>query len=170
VDLSKFRPGDWLLAAGGLAMLILAQVLPWAELEGFGSGNNAFDYFFTGGIAWILVVAAGTIAVLLAVGAIAPGTTPWSLILLLGTGLATLLMLIRLILGPGDELGLDLNRGAGMWVAFIAAAVALWGAVMNFTKSGGRLSDLTDLDKLRRTFKVGKGGGSRSGPPRPPTP
>jgi hypothetical protein len=173
VDLSKFRPGDWLLAAGGLAMLIFGQVLKWAEVEGFGGVNNAFDYFFTGGIAWLLVVAAGTIAVLLAVGAIAPGTTPWSLILLLGTGLATLLMLIRLILGGGEEAGFDLGRGAGMWVAFIAAAVALWGAVMNFTTSGGRLSDLTDIDKLRRAFG-GKGGGSKTGsappPPPPPTP
>jgi hypothetical protein len=175
VDLSKFRPGDWLLAAGGLAMLIFGQVLKWAEVEGFGGVNNAFDYFFTGGIAWLLVVAAGTIAVLLAVGAIAPGTTPWPLILLLGTGLATLLMLIRLILGGGEEAGFDLDRGAGMWVAFVAAAVALAGAVMNFTASGGQLSDLTDLDKLRRSFNAGKGGGSRPGsapppPPPPPTP
>jgi hypothetical protein len=92
VDLSKLRPGDWLLVAGGVAMLIFGLALDWAKVDLGGvsaSGNNAFDYFFTGGIAWILVVAAAVIAVLLAIGAIVPGTTPWSLILLLMTGFAT---------------------------------------------------------------------------------
>ncbi len=127
---SMFRPGDWLLIVGGVAMLIFGLALDWAKVDLGGvsaSGNNAFDYFFTGGIAWILVVAAGVIAVLLAAGAIAPGTTPWALILLLMTGLATLLMLLRLIIGGGDEAGIDLDRGVGMWVAFLAAAIALGG-------------------------------------------
>jgi hypothetical protein len=166
---SKFKPGDWLLVAGGVAMLIFGLAIDWAEVEGV-SGNNAFDYFFTGGIAWLLVVAAGVIAVLLAVGAINPGTTPWPLLLLLGTGLATLLMLIRLIIGAGDEAGFDLDRGAGMYIAFIAAAIAFAGAVMNYTSSGGRLSDLTDMDKMRGAFKGSGGGGSTSAPPPPPPP
>ena len=102
-------------------MLFFGLALSWAEVEGSGV-NNAFDYFFTGGIAWLLVVAAGAITVLLAVGAIMPGTSPWSLILLVMTGIAALLMLLRVILGAGEELGFDLGRGAGMWVAFIAAA------------------------------------------------
>jgi hypothetical protein len=166
---SKFKPGDWLLVAGGVAMLIFGLAVDWAEVEGV-SGNNAFDYFFTGGIAWLLVVAAGVIAVLLAVGAINPGMTPWPLLLLLGTGLATLLMLIRLIIGAGDEAGFDLDRGAGMWIAFIAAAIAFAGAVMNYTQSGGKLSDLTDMDKMRGAFKGVGGGGSTSTPPPPPPP
>jgi hypothetical protein len=173
VNFSKFRPGAWLLVVGGVAMLIFGLALDWATAD-FGElsvgGNRAFDYFFTGGLAWILVVAAGTIAVLLAVDAIPPGTTPWSLVLLVMTGLATLLMLLRLILGAGDvqtlngtEVGLD--RGIGMWVAFLAAAIALGGAVMNFTQSGGKLSDLTDMDKMRGAFK---GGSVGSAPPPPP--
>jgi hypothetical protein len=164
----KFKPGDWLLVVGGVVMLIFGLALDWAKVDLGGvsaSGNNAFDYFFTGGLAWILVVAAGVIAVLLAVGAIAPGPTPWALILLLMTGLATLLMLLRLIIGGGDEAGIDLDRGVGMWVAFFAAAVALGGAVMNFTQSGGRFSDLTDMDKMRGAFK---GGSGASAPPPPP--
>jgi hypothetical protein len=168
VNRSMFRPGDWLLVVGGVAMLIFGLALDWAKVDLGGvsaSGNNAFDYFFTGGIAWILVVAAGVIAVLLAVGAMAPGTTPWALILLLMTGLATLLMLLRLIIGGGDEAGIDLDRGVGMWVAFFAAAIALGGAVMNFAQSGGKFSDLTDMDKMRGAFK---GGGTGSTPPPPP--
>jgi hypothetical protein len=166
---SRFKPGDWLLVVGGVAMLIFGLALDWAKVDVDGltaSGNNAFDYFFTGGIAWILVVAAGVIAVLLAVGAIAPGPTPWSLVLLLMTGLATLLMLLRLILGAGDEAGIDLDRDVGMWVAFLAAAVSLGGAVMNFTQSGGKFSDLTDMDKMRGAFR----GGNRESTPPPPPP
>lgn len=166
MDLSKLRPGDWLLAAGGVAMLFFGLALNWAEVEGSGV-NNAFDYFFTGGIAWLLVVAAGTITVLLASGAILAGTTPWSLVLLVMTGVAALLMLLRVVLGAGEELGFDLGRGPGMWVAFIASAVALAGAVMNFTRSGGKFSDLTDMDKMRGAFKSG---GAGSAPPPPPPP
>jgi hypothetical protein len=172
VDLSKFKSGDWLIIAGGAVMLIFGLALKWAKLDFNGrtiSGNNPFDYFFTGGVAWLLVVAAGVIAVLLAVGSITAGSTPWSVILLLGTGLATLLMLIRLLMGAGD--GLD--RGAGMYVAFIAAAIALAGAVMNFATAGGKLSDLTDMDRMRDAFKGGPGTGSSTGqgsPPPPPPP
>ena len=65
------------------------------------SGNGAFDYFFTGGIAYLLVVGAGVVTFLLAGGLISAGTTPWPILLLGGDGLATLLMLIRLLLGAG---------------------------------------------------------------------
>jgi predicted MFS family arabinose efflux permease len=150
-------------------MLIFGLALDWAKV-GSVSGNNAFDYFFTGGIAWLLVVAAGVIAVLLAVGAMTTGTTPWTLILVIATGLATLLMLIRLIMGAGDEAGFELDRGSGMYVAFIAAAIALAGAVMNFTTAGGRFSDLTDMDKMRDAFKGGPGGSAGQGSPPPPPP
>jgi len=167
VDFGKFKPGDWLLVAGGAVMLFFGLALNWAEVEGTGV-NNAFDYFFTGGIAWLLVVTAGTITVLLVVGAITGGTTPWSLVLLLMTGVAALLMLLRVILGAGEELGFDLDRGAGMWIALIAAAIAFAGAVMNYTQSGGRLSDLADMDKMRGAFKGSGGGGSTSAPPPPP--
>ena len=52
-------------------MLVLAQLLDWATVDserGSGGLNNAFDYPATGGIAWVLTVAAGLIAFLLAAG------------------------------------------------------------------------------------------------------
>ena len=76
-------------------------------------------------------------------------------------------MLLRLILGAGEVGDEDLDRGPGMWVSLIAAAVAFAGAVMNYTSSGGRLSDLTDMDKMRGAFKGSGGGGSTSAPPPP---
>jgi hypothetical protein len=110
------------------------------------------------------------IAVLLFVGAIPAGTTPWPLILVIGTGVATVLMLIRLIVGAGDEAGFELDRGSGMYVAFIAAAIALAGAVMNYTAAGGSFSDLTDMDKMRDAFKGGDSADQGSPPPPPPPP
>ena len=65
MDFSKFKPSDWLLVAAGAIMLIFGIVLDWAKV-GSVSGNGPFDYFFTGGISWLLVVAAGVIAFLLA--------------------------------------------------------------------------------------------------------
>jgi hypothetical protein len=175
VDFSKFRAGDWLLVAGGAVMLVFGLALHWTTVDtplGSGSGDNAFTYFFTGGIAWLLTVAAGVVAFLLAGRIIDAGTTPWSLILLGATGLATLLMLLRLLLGPRDDIdvqGVDVGRGAGMFVAFIAAAVALTGAVMNYRSSGGNLKDLTDIDKLRRAFNRPDRGSSIPPPPPPPS-
>jgi hypothetical protein len=166
VDVSTFKVGDWLLVAGGAVMLIFGVALDWVTADtiiGEVSGGNAFDFFFTGGLAYVLVVAAGVVTFLLAGDLIKADHVPWPLVLLGATGVATLLMLVRLLLGSGHD-GID--RGAGMFVAFLAAAMALAGAVLNFTASGGRFKDLTDLDKLKRAF----GGTTRTAPPPPPPP
>lgn len=168
MDVSKFRTGDWLLVAGGAVMLVFGFALDWVTADtiiGEVSGGNAFDFFFTGGLAYLLVVGAGVVAFLLAGGLIKADQVPWPIVLLGATGLATLLMLLRLLLGSGHD-GVD--RGAGMFVAFLAAAVALAGAVLNFTSSGGNLKDLTDLDKLKSAFGAADNG--RTPPPPPPPP
>jgi hypothetical protein len=149
VDFSEVRPGDWLLIAGGAAMLIFGVALDWASF-GTQTTHDAFDYFLTGGIAYILVVAAGLIAFLLAVRLIRPGTDRWPLILLVVTAVATGLMLVRLIIGAGeiDSGGTDLNldRASGMYVAFLAAVVSLAGALMNFFAPADDENDFIDVD------------------------
>jgi hypothetical protein len=132
VDLSNFRSGDWLIIAGGAVMMIFGITLDWASFGGI-KFNHAFDYFLTGGIAWLLLVAAAVVTFLLASGLVKAGNVRWSLILLLATGAATALMLVRLILGAGKEPGLGtLDRANGMYIAFLAAAVAFGGAISNF--------------------------------------
>jgi hypothetical protein len=170
VDLSKFKVGDWLLVAGGAVMLIFGFALDWVTADtilGEVSGGNAFDFFFTGGVAYLLVVAAGVVTFLLAGGFIKADQVPWPLVMLGATGLATLLMLLRLLLGSGHD-GID--RGSGMFIAFLAAAVALAGAVLNFTSAGGTLKDLTDFDKLKRAFGAPEAGRTAPPPPPPPPP
>jgi hypothetical protein len=119
-------------------MLVLAQLLDWAHVEserGSGGLNNAFDYPLTGGVAWALTVLAGLAAFLLAAGLIRPGRLPWPVLLLAATGVATVLMVVRLTLGAGEierpGITYELQRGPGMWVAFLSAAVACAGAALN---------------------------------------
>ncbi|MFN3255830.1 MAG: hypothetical protein ACE37B_09040 [Ilumatobacter sp.] len=168
MDFSKFKTSDWLMVGGGVAMLILGFLLPWSTVSAFGassSGDSPFNYFFTGGIAWLLVVAVGVLALLKAIGKL-PETQPWGLIFLGGAGLATLLMLLRVILGGRDlGFGVEADRGIGMYGGLVWAAVALAGAFMNFQAGGGQLSDLTDMDKLKDAFD-----GDDSTPPPPPPP
>jgi hypothetical protein len=165
MDFSKFKTSDWLMIGGGAAMLVLGFVLDWTSVDtGFGSasGDGPFNYFFTGGLAWLLVVAVGGLAAANAAGKL-PASQPWPLIFIAGTGLATVLMLLRLILGARFDFA---DRGIGMYGAFVWSAIALAGAYLNFQASGGNIKDLTDVDKIKASFD--KGGSKEEMPPPPP--
>ena len=180
MDFSNFKVSDWLMAGGGLAMLILGFVLPWSSVSFGGvsdSGDGPFDYFLTGGIAWILVVAVGILALLRALGKL-PETQPWPLIFLAAAGVAVLLMIIQVILG-GRELvaGFDADRGIGMYLALVWAIIVEVGAFMAFQEAGGDIKDLTSIDKIKGSFSGGDAGGAVDGasggddaPPPPPPP
>jgi len=180
VDLSKLKTSDWLKIGGAIGFFIFG-FFHWTtvEADGFsgGSGFNVFHFFFTGTIPWILVIGTGVITLLLAMGTIKPGNVPWALIMLVATGLAALLLLIRLIFNPiegadfAESQGVSIGRGIGLILSAISGFVAFGGAVMGFKESGGEFSDLTDMDKIKASFG---GGGSRSSvpasPPPPPPP
>lgn len=163
MNLSDFKVHDWLMIGGGAAMLALGYFLDWTTIDtGFGSasGDGPIDYLFTGGIAWVLVVAVGILAVLSVAGRL-PEEPPWAVIFLGLSGFATLLMLIRIIMGARFDFA---DRGIGMWGALIWSVISLAGAVMNFQAAGGTFSDLTDIDKLKGLT------GSDTPPPPPPPP
>ncbi|MET0144333.1 MAG: hypothetical protein ABW328_06055 [Ilumatobacteraceae bacterium] len=170
MDLSKFRVGDWLLIGAGAVMLIFGMALHWvtADVPGLGrvSGDNPFDYFFTGGIAYLLVTAAGVIAFLLTAGFMKPAGLPWPTLYVAAGGLATLLMLLRLLLGTGID---GAGRGSGMYVAFLAAVVSLVGAVITYRETGASLNDLTDIAKVKSTFTRPVGAPTAPPPPPPPS-
>ena len=166
MDFSKFKIHDWLMVGGGAAMLILGMALDWSSFGGV-SGDGPFDYFFTGGIAWLLIVAVGVLAFLHAAGKL-PENQPWALIFLGLSGLAAILMILRILLGGRDVGGgFEVDRGTGMYLAVVWTGITLAGAVMNFISSGGNFNDLKDMDKLKSSF-----GGKSDGevPPPPPTP
>ena len=154
-------------------MLVLGSSLHWTTVllasgERKG-GDGPFNYFLTGGIAWILVVAVGVLAFLRAGGRL-PENRPWGIIFLLDAGLATLLMIIQIILG-GRDLGFGIkgDRGIGMWGALIWSAISVAGAFMDFQASGGDIKDLTNMDKMKQSFS-GSDGGDTPPPPPPAAP
>jgi hypothetical protein len=177
VDLSKFKPSDWLLLGGGVLFLI-GGFLDWITAEasvggvGFSvSGGNAFDFFLTGIIPWILIVGAAVITALLLAGTLRPATAPWPAILVFATAVGALLVLIRfLVPAIGEDVpdGIDIGRGVGLWVCVLAAIASTVGAVLGFREAGGTLNDLTDAGKLRAAFN--RPGASTPAPPPPPPP
>lgn len=179
MDLSKFKTSDWMKVGGGVLMLI-AGFLAWISFD-VPSGTpfspaepNAFDFFWTGTLPWILLVAVGLITFLMAAGMMKAGSLPWPLVMLGAAGLALLLILIRVLFNPGVETGsgggFSVGRGIGMWLALIAGVVSLVGTLNGFKESGGNLADLTDVDKLKSSFSGGGRPSGRQGPPPPPPP
>jgi hypothetical protein len=176
VDLSKFKTSDWLKVGGAIGFLIFG-FLKWISVDGpggFGSAStgNVFDFFWTGTLPWLLVIATGVITFLLATGNMKPGSAPWPLIFLGATGLAALLLLIRFIFNPLDgkefieDAGGSVGRGIGMILSVISGLVAFAGAFLGFKESGGDFNDLKDMNKLKGAFQ----GGGDSAPPPPPPP
>ncbi len=178
MDFSKFKTSDWLIIGGGVGIFIFG-FLEWVTVSGFGfssSGGNVFDFFWTGTIPWILVIASAVVTFLLVQGTLKEDQLPWPLVLLAATGLAALLLLIRIIFNPleGKDLiesaGGDVGRGVGMILSVIAGLAAAAGAFMNFQASGGNLKDLTDVDKLKASFSKSGGDDEEMPPPPPPAP
>jgi hypothetical protein len=150
------------MIGGGAAMLILGFALDWTSVDtGFGSasGDGPFDYFITGGLAWLLIVAVGVLALLHGLGKL-PESKPWPVILLGMAALGTLLMLLCLLLGARFDFA---DRGTGMYGALVWAIIAAVGAYLNFTSHGGTMKDLTDMDKLKASFAK-----ADDAPPPPP--
>jgi hypothetical protein len=174
MDFSNFKTSDWLMIGGAIGIFVFG-FFEWVTVSGFGfssSGGNVFDFFWTGTIPWILVIAAGVITFLLVQGTLKQEQAPWPLLLLAATGLAALLLLLRLIFNPLDgkdvieSAGGDVGRGIGMILSVASGVAAAAGGFLNFQASGGNIKDLTDVDKLKSSFS--KSGGNDAPPPPPP--
>ena len=178
MDLSKFKKSDWMKIGGAVGFLIFG-FLKWVTVEGpggvgSGSAGNVFDFFWTGTLPWILVIATGVITFLLANGTMKAGTLPWPLIMLAATGLAALLLLIRILFNPlagsdaVEAFGGSVGRGIGMILSVISGFVAFAGAFLGFKESGGNFNDLKDMNKLKGAFQGGATSDSTPPPPPPP--
>jgi hypothetical protein len=139
MDVKRISAADWLMIGGAVSTFVFGLFLDWARVDHV-SGNNAFDYFLTGGIAWILAVGVGIVAFLLASGQMRPDGRPWPLIETVAATLAVVLMLVRLLLGAGSAtastgvttITLDLDRAVGMWLTALSVAVVAAGAALGW--------------------------------------
>lgn len=147
MDFSKLKPSDWLIGGGTLVFLI-AMFLPWfnAEVEGFSGADlgsaNGWDYAFFGIVPLLLLIAV-TVALVVpkfADGVRLPetiGPLPKLQAALIAAAAAAAIVLLRLILGFEEDVpsgfGIEVNRGLGLFLAFIAAAAATAGAFMKYS-------------------------------------
>lgn len=175
MDLSQFKTSDWLKIGGAAGFLILGSALKWAKVsvEGFGvsvSAGNVSDFFFTGLVPLLLVLAVAVCTVLLKLGKLSSSMLPWPLAMLLANGVAALLVVLRLLIGPGGEdgPGFEIGRGPGLFMSAVSAVVAAAGAVLAFKESGGDINDLKDPNKIKNAFSGGMG--TPPPPPAPPAP
>ena len=175
MDFTKLKTADWLVIGGGIGIFVFG-FLDWVTISasGFGtsisaSGGNVFDFFFTGTIPWILLIACAVVTVLVAAEVLRPDQAPWPLIIFAATVLAAVLLLIRFIFNPIDGAqGLDVGRGIGMILSVISGLAAAVGGYLGFQAAGGDIKDLTDMDKLKSSFA--KDDGDTPPPPPPPAP
>ncbi len=157
MDVSKFKPSDWLKVGGG-ALMLIAYFLPWWGISGpgFSADVSGSQYFFTGTVPWLLLVAIGVLSFLAAAGIFKlPASLPAPLIFL-GVSVLTMLLIIIRFFSDGSDLdNSPLTRGAGLYLALVAAIAVLVGCVMGFKESGGTMADLKDPNKLKGAFQGG---------------
>jgi hypothetical protein len=176
MDLSKFKTSDWLKVGGGLVFFIAGFLAWWTIDVGFASANsNAFDYFFTGIVPWLIFSAIAVLTFLAIAGTFEmPASVPGPLVFLAASALGTLLVIVRFfsdgVDGDLEGSGFDISRGIGLYLAVLAAIVVLVGCIIGFRESGGNLKDLTDVGRLKQSFDAGNKDDTVPPPPPPPPP
>jgi hypothetical protein len=162
VDLKKLLKGEMVIGISGI-ILFIDSFLDWfgAKAGPFKATDNAWGFTLPLfavliGIAMVVLVA------LRAFGVVLPekvGNFGFRLIYLLG-GLAFLLVLIKIIVGPniGDIPGVDKTRELGAYIGFLCTIGLAVGGFMAAKESG-------DLDTIANLNKGGSGGGTGGGTP-----
>lgn len=136
MDLNKLTIGDKVLVAAGL-VFGFATLLPWfgeSFINGFATDSlNGLDYFFTGVVPFLLIEATVVVVLLTRLGDVTLPELPMPLnqLLLIPAGVATFLVLIRLIIGDGvgGEF-VDLSRKGGIFLAVLSAIGVCVGAAL----------------------------------------
>ena len=129
MDLRRLRAGEWLAAAGGIAMLV-ALALPWYEAD--AGDVSGYEVFTVVDILLVLVAAVGLVLASLQGTRTSPALPVAFGVLTVVVGtIGTLLTLFRLIDEPG--LGpVDIREGAWLGlVAVVALAVGGWLSIAN---------------------------------------
>jgi len=137
VDFSKLKPSDWLIGGGAIVFLI-AMFLPWykAEAGPFEASANGWEYFLLGIVPLLLDIA---VAVFVLLPLFNPsvnlpdsfGPVSRAQGLLIAAAVASGLVLLRLLFEDGEEgFGVEISRGIGLFLAFLASLAVLAGVFM----------------------------------------
>jgi hypothetical protein len=166
VDLKKLLKGEMVIGIAGI-ILFLDSFLAWFGVKIGGSKGTENAWSFTLPLfATLIGIAMVVLVALRAFGVVLPdkvGNFGFRLIYLLG-GLAFLLVLLKLIVGPnyntgglGGALGISKTREIGAYIGVLCAAGLAVGGFMAAKESG-------DLDTLGNLSKGGGGTGGGTPP------
>lgn len=146
MDLSRLSMGEKILGIGGFVLLV-STFLPWYKWSssGFGySASNSWSLWSASGFMAFLiflgvVVAVGLVALrTLGVFDLSEQGVPEGLVILVAAAVAGALTLLKIVSVPsgGMEFGefgsAGWGRSWGAWLALLAAAAFVVGAVLNF--------------------------------------
>lgn len=135
MDLTRLGTGDRVLLISS-GVFLLAMFLPWYGATGFegpGVGRSGWSYFLFGIVPMLLILAvAATVCVLRFADNVQIPELPLPLgqIILIAAGVATALVLLKLLIGD-SAFGLDLDRKFGIVLGFLSAAGVCVGAYLD---------------------------------------
>jgi hypothetical protein len=134
------------MVAGGAAVVFIAGFLPWWGYKGplslYNASVSGWSAGFTAWAGTLLLTLAGIYVVLRRSGVSLPSPYVGPSVLVAGVAaLGLLLVVIRWLTLPSVSAGLAGSIGAryGIWIAIIAGAVEVAGAVIAFRASGEAL-------------------------------
>jgi hypothetical protein len=175
MDLDRLSTGEKIAGAAGI-LLFIFMFFDWYSVDVSGSGGlvtgsatggNAWDWLDL--IPWILmlavVVAVGVAVIRLTEADVEPTISMNAIVAVLG-GIATLLILYRIIDTPGggsfSGISVDVNPALGIFLSLIAAVGIGYGGYRAMKEEGASFSDVGD--------RLSSGGTGRGGtPPQPPS-
>jgi hypothetical protein len=135
---SRFEPGDWLKAIGGI-LFLAASLLPWWRVEyptGFDVTTNARDYVLTGVVPCVIFVVIAVLTIIIQTRQLPlPLWILHPVPVLVGTVVGTVLVGIRFFwdgYADGSTGDGDIVRGLGLYLAAAAAVIVLIGAIIGF--------------------------------------
>jgi hypothetical protein len=160
MDLSRLSPGEQIAGGAGVVLILSMFIFDWFGIEGAGAGN-AWEVFSLIDIVLFLAgISAIGLAVIKASGESVALPVPMSVIVVVLGGIATLLMLFRLISPPdfGIEsqeievpgvgtvesggVDVDTTREFGAFLGFILTAILTYGAYLAMQEEGSSFGDV----------------------------
>jgi hypothetical protein len=170
MDLSKVSKGGQIFVGASIVYFI-ASLLPWYTIPdefailGIPTSFNAwFDIGFLWGSLWAILLVIG--AVIVALPAFGADVKLPPVPFLVVSGLAAIFTSLKLLVGEDDPI----SSSFGIYLAVLAAIGATFGAFTMFKESGGEVSHLTDVEKMKGQFGMTGGASGASAPPPPPPP
>lgn len=136
MDLNRLGTGDRVLLISS-GVFLLAMFLPWYGISGFegpGVNRSGWSYFLFGIVPMLLILAiAATICVLRFADNVQIPELPLPLgqTVLIAAGVATALVLLKLLIGDSAFGGVSLDRKFGIVLGFLSAGGVCVGAYLN---------------------------------------